>query len=650
MGLMALMALPAASLALDKHQLRVDFNAQPKPQTRFWQSTGMSPAEMLLTRDMQLTLRMIGDSNGPAIRYLRPHYLLDLVDLEMTGDGGLAPDWRRLDQALDPVHESGLLLIFELMGNPSGMFDDFRDSKQVWAWRHFVEALAKHLMARYGREAVEQWYFETTNEPDIHPFWPQPQSAFLNYYDASSEGLKAANPNLKFGGPGVGRFMSPTLKALLEHCDDGTNFLTGERGVRLDFISFHSKALPQQMVRFEQHVVEYIRRYHPRLKDVPLMNNEADPIGGWGIPYWWREGPWHAAFVMQSIDLHNRVMVDKLGANLIIAAGDNAFQGGWHKRALLARFLPGDNDAEQWGSSDPGGWKPWDQVNDARPVTERFLLIKKPAFTAMSLAALLGDRRHPVDGFPPLEERVDHYRSDAAHLGCIATRRGDGAIVLICYNAPAMNLAATNDGDGSAPAPSQLRVVEQSAAELSMAVDGLDFTEAQMTRIRIDAERGNPVEAWRGMGSPEDLTAGQFNRLQRAQEPAVVDSKAIQVREGSLEVGWQMAAPSVEAVILTPAGARLPPPAVTQVSEASHAGLEGERVSYVRWSREGGGPIVLYEVDYAEPGDAAFRRVSAEGLLDRHFALADARPGGRLRILARNLFGDAGEAVELRLD
>ncbi len=109
-----------------------------------------------MTCDMQLTLRMIGDSNGPAIRYLRPHYLLDLVELEYTDEGDQVLNWSRLDQALDPVHENGILLIFELMGNPSGVFDDFRESKQVWVWRDFIESLANHLMERYGREMVEQ--------------------------------------------------------------------------------------------------------------------------------------------------------------------------------------------------------------------------------------------------------------------------------------------------------------------------------------------------------------------------------------------------------------------------------------------------------------------------------------------------------------
>ena len=650
-GLLALwLVLPGTTHALEKYDLTVDFAGEAREQPRFWQSTGMSPSDMLLARDMQLTLKMIGDTHGPAIRYLRPHYLLDLVEIEFTDDGQQVIDWSRLDQALDPVHRNGILMIFELMGNPSGAFDDFREEKQVWAWRHFIESLAIHLMERYGRETVEQWYFETTNEPDIHPFWPQTHSGFLNYYDASSEGLKAANPKLRFGGPGAGRFMSPTLKALLEHCDYGTNFLTGEQGVRLDFISFHVKSKPHEMVRYEEHVVDYIRSFHPRFKDVPLMNNEADPIGGWGIPRWWRPGPWPAAFVMQSIDLHNQIILDKLGADLKIAAGDNAFLGDWGKRTLHARFLPGDNDAPQWGSSDEGGWKPWDRVHDDRPLTEDFYLIKKPAFTAMSLAALMGDARFPVTGFPPLTQRVDTYVSEAPHLGCIATRRPDGAIVLICYNAPAINLSVGKDGDPTEPATPQLQKFEQSAADLSISLRGLEFSEARVMSMRIDEVHGNPVAAWREMGSPADLSAEQFNLLQRAQEPGLLLLEPVEIEDERFNIHLTMDAPSMEAIILTPINRRIPPPEIEDLKASSYSGPGGVPVSYLSWDVHQSNSLMLFEVHYAGPGEEKFRKVSAEGILDRHFSMAGTEPGGKFRVVAKNLFGDQGQPAELSVD
>ena len=75
-------------------------------------------------------------------------------------------------------------------------------------------------------------------------------SGFLNYYDACSEGLRAASPLLKFGGPGDSFHplpKSPMCWSLLCHCYNGTNFFTGETGVRLDYISLHKKVSPVQL-------------------------------------------------------------------------------------------------------------------------------------------------------------------------------------------------------------------------------------------------------------------------------------------------------------------------------------------------------------------------------------------------------------------
>lgn len=67
---------------------------------------------------------------------------------------------------------------------------------------------------------------------------------FLNYYDACSEGLRAASPLLKFGGPGDSCHSpphSPYCWEMLQHCYSGTNYFTGETGVRLDYIAVHKK-------------------------------------------------------------------------------------------------------------------------------------------------------------------------------------------------------------------------------------------------------------------------------------------------------------------------------------------------------------------------------------------------------------------------
>lgn len=70
---------------------------------------------------------------------------------------------------------------------------------------------------------------------------------FLNYYDATAEGLKQASALLRFGGPGgecPDIFDNQSYCwALLDHAANGVNYFTGKKDVKLDFISIHKKVI-----------------------------------------------------------------------------------------------------------------------------------------------------------------------------------------------------------------------------------------------------------------------------------------------------------------------------------------------------------------------------------------------------------------------
>jgi hypothetical protein len=221
-------------------RITVDCRAEIGNLEHFWQSTGFTPASLLLNADMRQAMAYVGSVPHGGITYVRIHYLLELVTAEGLGTDHPRYDWSALDTGLDVLVCNGLRPFFELMGNPSGYFTDYTDQTQVWAWRRLVKDLAEHYIDRYGAGEVRGWCFETWNEPDIG-WWRQGEEAFCNYYDACSEGLKDADPALIMGGPGTCRGLSSMLKTFLAHCDTGTNAFTGETGVRLDFISVHEK-------------------------------------------------------------------------------------------------------------------------------------------------------------------------------------------------------------------------------------------------------------------------------------------------------------------------------------------------------------------------------------------------------------------------
>jgi hypothetical protein len=151
------------------------------------------------------------------------------------------------------------------------------------------------------------------------------------------------------------------LKAFLAHCDSGTNYFTGAKGVRLDFVSVHEKgagATPEDvdpdtlgLCRREEALVEYIRKNHPRLAQVPIMNNECDPIVGWAHAHTWHARPYYAAQVCRSLDLHLRRLVDGMGARYELLGNDHGFLGPWGNRTLVARF--GDEQRAQLRPDPP---------------------------------------------------------------------------------------------------------------------------------------------------------------------------------------------------------------------------------------------------------------------------------------------------------
>jgi xylan 1,4-beta-xylosidase len=96
-----------------------------------------------------------------------------------------------------------------------------------------ITAFAQHLVNRYGLDEVATWKFEVWNEPNID-FWggvPRDRSYF-QLYDHTARALKAANPNLRVGGPATAA------------ADWITEFLayTDQHHTPVDFVSSHGYA------------------------------------------------------------------------------------------------------------------------------------------------------------------------------------------------------------------------------------------------------------------------------------------------------------------------------------------------------------------------------------------------------------------------
>lgn len=576
----AILALLVAVLpCAAQKQIDIDWGREIAPLAPIWASTHFDPARQIFEPAMRQNLLLLGAVPHCGIEFIKIHGLLDLVSAEGLETENPRYDWSRLDAAMDLVRQCGMKHFFELMGNPSKHFDNWRDDRKLQAWRRLVHDLARRYMDRYGRAEVESWYFATWNEPEA---WRKED--FNNYFDACSEGLREANPRLRFGGPGTFVTLSPVLKSLLHHCDSGTNYFTREQGVRLDFISVHEKAVKSRsdkdknpntrvIVSRSLEAVEYIRREHPRFQPLPFINDEADAQAGWNIPKTWRAGAYYPAIIAKILNQQLLELVDKEGVNYPMLEHCNAFIGDWATQTMLALF------------GDPKG-------ND-------FAQVKKPVLNLYTMLSLLGDHRLFAPG-----EAMDN-------LGVLATRRGEDQMAVLLYH-------CADD-----PAA-------RGSAEIQLQLRGVPFEDGILVRYRIDDVQEHPYRLWQQMGSPATPTREQIMAMRARQELTLAaPPQEVTLAGGKLSLELELPMPGVQLVLLS----RKPRSGPEQVK-----GLRLEQFGneiLLRWDGLPSRVLRTYEVLLDG------RRINASDSLDTAFLAAD-RPG-RYSVRALDYWGRKGK-------
>ncbi|MCC5804731.1 MAG: hypothetical protein JJU00_00255 [Opitutales bacterium] len=592
-------------------KLTIPFQEIPRPLSIEWRWTGFTPAKLLLNADMRQTLRYLGSIPRQGVRYVRIHNLLDLV----TGKGMDTPkpryNWSQLDEGLDVLVENGMVPFFELMGNPSNFFTDFQERAQAEAWKQLVRDLARHCGERYGRAEVEQWWFETWNEPDCG-WWKQSIENFLIYYDACSEGLKEANPSLRFGGPGTAITLSAEIKALLAHVDSGTNHLTGRKDVRMDFLSVHEKGAwfspddipvsPERMLEGVRRLRAYLKKNHPRLLSLPLMNNECDPQVGWKTPHTWRATPFYAAIMAKGLFLHYDQLVDADGCDFTFFGNDNGFVGDWPQRTQLTRIgLP---------NKDPAF----------------FTLIKKPALNLLTALSLAGDRRVPV--------RADG--DNAFHSLATLLPGEEGAALFLAH---ADNRARTGG-----------------TAIVEVQLEGLRPGPYTLVQYRIDEFHGNPYRAWedrlpllfiqKWCPAAEDLEAlRQEQELTRFAEITEIEVGP----DGIWKSAPDLPLPSLHVVLLLCKDACAPPAGVTALRAEPYEGVHPDQPILVSWKPPQARSVVDHHVEWRAHGQSAWQEIPHPPLLDG--SLVHTVPGGspvpEYRVTPVDAWGRTGPTVTL---
>ncbi|KAK6180826.1 hypothetical protein SNE40_008808 [Patella caerulea] len=373
--------------------LKVSSDDVRGPFQHFWRSTGFCPPDphqeahaFDLSNDMLQNLAYIGAVPHRGIEQVRIHWLLDLVTVSGYSSGSPVYNFTYLDQLLQQLYINGLKPGFEVMGNPSNIFTDFENKTQVYMWRDFIKLVASRYITMFGLDYVKTWNFENWNEPNCQDFDMNiTLQGFANYYDATSEGLMAANSDLIFGGPGGGcddlllksHHHGKYDEFLFNHVVNGTNYFTGKTGVRMDFISLHRKGNGKSVNVLLEEVasMKAISEKYPTLANKPFYNDESDPMVGWSKDLPWRADAIYGAMAVKIIAQHQNIFVANPDCpiNYQLLSYDNGFLSYYPhqftQRTLLARF----------------------QMNNTKQPYTTF--IQKPIYGTMCMLSLLGEQQ-----------------------------------------------------------------------------------------------------------------------------------------------------------------------------------------------------------------------------------------------------------------
>ncbi|XP_022342575.2 alpha-L-iduronidase-like isoform X3 [Crassostrea virginica] len=535
-----------------EYSLNIDSKDVRNDLTHFWKSTGFCPPlphkdayKFDFSKDVQLNMALVGSLPHSGIKQVRIHWLLELVTVKAT-NGNVTYNFTKLDDVIALLWSHGLKPGFELMGNPSGFFNDFDNSTQVYLWKDMVTQLAQNYIAQFGLSEVMDWNFETWNEPDCHDFDDIKFSVqgFLNYYDACSEGLLAASPLLKFGGPGDGCDGPGNTKfsdALLSHIVNGTNFFSGKHGNRIDFLSYHRKGdgSSAKIYQDELKTVSDISKKYPSLSKVPFFNDEADPMVGWHKDLVWRADSTYAAMVAKVIAQHQNMMLAKhpVVINYTLLSNDNAFLSyvpyQFTQRTLTARF----------------------QMNNTN--TPYVQLVLKPVYMVMAALSLLGDKQlHSNLTF--LNKFNNAVVGNDSSVGVLASLHvpykgiptSDAwQVAVLIYSSNDTSLSTSTDN-----------------INVSLDIDGSgDFA---IVEYHVDNKVTNPYGIWVQQGKPSFPSVQQFREMRSQEGPKSSKVQYLKSKKNSHVYRHQTTQLVQPGVILIHvcAKSKLPPDQVTEVT------------------------------------------------------------------------------------
>jgi len=450
-------------------------------------------------------------------------------------------DWTIVDRIFDTYMERKMKPLVQIGFMPEALSshpepyrhkwkpgDNYNDIYTGWAyppkdygkWAELVYQWVRHCIQKYGTDEVQSWLWEVWNEPNIG-YWKGTPEEYHKLYDYSVDAVRRALPTARVGGPdstGPGNQRAAAfLRAFLHHVVKGKNYVTGNAGSPLDFISFHAKGSPRfvdnnVVMGIENQLRDLDKGFEiiasiPELKRKPIIIGESDPEGCAACSSRvypqnaYRNGLMYASYTGSVMPRHLDLAA-KHGVNLMGAVT-------WAFEFEDQPFFDGFRDLATNG-------------------------IDKPVLSVFRMLGMMTGNRLTVDN--PAAATLDSMLAGGVKgnpdLSVMASAEGGSVSVLI-----------SNYHDSGKPGPD---------ASIRLTIAGLPAGRLLLQHFRVDPEHSNSYEAWKQMGSPQKPTPEQYAHLERAGQLAMLESpRWVTPEDGRIELEFSLPRHGVSLVRLT---------------------------------------------------------------------------------------------------
>ncbi len=515
--------------------------------TPIWRFFGADEADYAYMKDGKKLLGELGQLGGQQV-YFRAHHLLT------SGDGAYALkwsstsaykedtngtpvyDWSINDKIFDTYLERGVKPYAQIGFMPEALSTHPENyphnppvnkmapanagqaypPKDYAKWGELAYQWTKHCVERYGADEVNKWYWEVWNEPNIS-YWHGTHQDYFKLYDYAVEGVRRALPTARVGGPETaggpgGNF----LREFLNHCAHETNYVTGQIGSPLDFISFHAKGSPiftndhvrmgmSAQLRNMNDAFAVVASF-PEYKNTPLVIGESDPEGCAAC-----QGP------------------------------QDGYRNGTMYSSYTAASFPRALDLAQEHGVNLEGALTWAFEFEDQPPFAGFRQLASdgldlPVLNVFRMFAKMSGQRLAVES---------SAGSDADTIRRTGVRGDPDVSALASLDKNKLAILVWHYHDDDLPGPD---------ANVNLALDNLPLANGgvKLTQYRIDADHSNSYAAWLKMGSPLPLSDTQYAELEKTGQLAELEpQKDLHAQAGKLDLNFALPRQAVSLLVLT---------------------------------------------------------------------------------------------------